>query len=235
MPAPDPRPAPAGEAAGRSRARVVVAVVLAVLAPVAALAFAVADAAHDRPAQAAVAASPSSPAPAVPSPTSSLPPLPDSPGPPPTSATAVPVRLEIPAIGVDTGLEDLGLEPDGRLATPSDWPTAGWYAGGVRPGDPGPAIVAGHVDSYRGPAVFFRLDRLRAGDTAVVTRADGTRLTFVVESAARYPKADFPTSEVYGPTPTPVLELITCTGVFDRAARSYEDNLVVTTTLRTGA
>ena len=175
------------------------------------------------------------PTPATVSPSSSpnptLPPLPDKPAPLGTTTTAAPVRLQVPAIGVDTGLESLGLVADGSMAPPSTFPEAGWYAKGVRPGDPGPAIIAGHVDSYQGPAVFYDLSKLAKGDTVVVTRADKSVVRFVVDSKAQYPKAHFPTADVYGPTPTPELRLITCTGIFDRSVRSYEDNLVVTAVL----
>ncbi|MHA3703224.1 class F sortase [Jatrophihabitans sp. YIM 134969] len=163
--------------------------------------------------------------------TESLPPLPASPAPLGGTRTAAPLRLQIPSIGVDTGLENLGLESDGSLQPPTAFPMAGWYARGVRPGDPGPAIVAGHVDSYRGPAVFYDLGKLQPGDVVLVTRADRSTLKFVVDSKAQYAKAQFPTAAVYGPTPTPELRLITCTGIFDRSKRSYEDNLVVTAVL----
>lgn len=176
------------------------------------------------------AAAPTSVAPTT-SATSTLPPLPAKPAPLGASTTAAPIRLQVPAIGVDTALENLGIIADGSLAPPSSFPEAGWYTKGVRPGDPGPAIIAGHVDSYQGPAVFFDLPKLKKGDTVLVTRADKSVVRFVVDSKAQYPKAQFPTSAVYGPTPTPELRLITCTGVFDRSVRSYEDNLVVTAVL----
>ena len=146
-------------------------------------------------------------------------------------SVASPVRLRIPAIGVDTGLEPLGLLPDGTLEAPHEWGMAGWYADGVRPGDPGPAVIAGHVDSRNGPAVFFRLRDLRVGATAIVRTSDGQSVRFVVDTVRRYPKATFPTALVYGPTPLPELRLVTCTGTFDWAARSYLDNLVVSARL----
>lgn len=164
-------------------------------------------------------------------PVTSLAPLPAEPAPLAASATTAPVRVQVPAIGVDSALENLGLLADGELASPSTFPVAGWYAEGVRPGDPGPAIIAGHIDSVAGPAVFYDLGALEPGDPVLVTRADGTVVRFTVESKAQYAKAQFPTDAVYGPTPTPELRLITCTGVFDRSARSYEDNLVVTAVL----
>ena len=141
--------------------------------------------------------------------------------------TARPVRLAIDAIDVHTGLQPLGLLPDGSLQSPARWDRAGWYADGVVPGQVGPAIIAGHVDSTNGPAVFFRLGELRAGDPVRVTLHNGQRLIFVVDGVRRYPKSGFPTATVYGPTPDPELRLVTCTGRFDRIAGSYVDNLVV--------
>jgi len=138
-----------------------------------------------------------------------------------------PVRLAIPAIGVATPLVRLGRERDGSMQVPVDFARAGWFAEGPAPGQVGPAVIAGHVDSRTGPAVFFRLRDLRPGDTVQVELADGARLTFVVEQARRFPKATFPTAEVFGPAPWAALRLVTCGGDFDRARGSYRDNLVV--------
>jgi len=142
-------------------------------------------------------------------------------------SASVPVRLEIPAIGVATRLVRLGLDPDGAMEVPKDFASAGWFAGGPVPGQVGPAVIAGHVDSRTGPAVFYRLRALRPGQAILVQRADGVRLRFVVEQARSYPKAGFPTAAVFGPVPSAALRLITCTGAFDRARGSYRDNLVV--------
>jgi hypothetical protein len=138
-----------------------------------------------------------------------------------------PVRLTIPAIGVATPLVRLGRERDGSMQVPVDFARAGWFAEGPSPGQVGPAVIAGHVDSRTGPAVFFRLRELHPGDTVQVELADGARLTFVVEQARRFPKATFPTAEVFGPAPWAALRLVTCGGDFDRARGSYRDNLVV--------
>jgi hypothetical protein len=138
-----------------------------------------------------------------------------------------PARLEIPAIGVSTPLVRLGLLADGTMEVPRDYGVAGWFTGGPMPGQLGPAVVAGHVDSRTGPAVFYRLRDLRPGDQLRVVRADGRVVRFEVESLARYPKREFPDDEVFGATTTPALRLITCAGDFDRSQRSYRDNLVV--------
>jgi Sortase domain len=138
-----------------------------------------------------------------------------------------PVRLEIPAIGVSTSLLRLGLEPDGAMEVPGDFGRAGWFAEGPAPGQVGPSVIAGHVDSRTGPAVFYRLRDLRPGDPVLVERADGSRLRFLVERARGFPKTTFPTQDVFGPVPAAELRLITCGGEFDRARGSYRDNLVV--------
>jgi LPXTG-site transpeptidase (sortase) family protein len=144
---------------------------------------------------------------------------------------ALPVRLQIPAIDVSTPLVKLGRLPDGSLQVPKHWDTAGWYDKGPRPGQPGPAVILGHVDSTRGPAVFYQLRALRPGDTVRVGLADGRVLVFRVQRIQRYPKDEFPTEAVYFPTLNRELRLITCGGEFDYAARSYLDNVVVYATL----
>jgi hypothetical protein len=147
-------------------------------------------------------------------------------GPDPSGTAVRPARVRVPAIGVDAPLEELTLDAAGALQAPTRFGDAGWYAAGTVPGDVGPAVIAGHVDSRTGPAVFFRLSELRPGDLVEVARG-GTWVRFQVVAVERYPKSRFPTDRVYGPTPDPQLRLITCGGVFDRARRSYLDNTVV--------
>lgn len=138
-----------------------------------------------------------------------------------------PVHLTVTSIGVSTGLQPLRLGSDGSLQAPTKWEIAGWYADGIVPGEVGPAVIAGHIDSTRGPAVFYRLRELAAGATISVTNQDGKVLSFVVDDVRDYPKDRFPTKVVYGPTPTPELRLISCTGEFDHSSHSYLDNIVV--------
>lgn len=142
--------------------------------------------------------------------------------------SASPARIEIPAIGVSSALVRLGLNPDGTMQVPGDYGVAGWFTGGPAPGDTGPAVIAGHVDSRSGPAIFFRLGALRPGDAIKIVRVDGTTVRFVADNIARFPKRAFPTQAVFGPAPDPVLRLITCGGRFDRSRRSYVDNVIVT-------
>jgi sortase (surface protein transpeptidase) len=140
---------------------------------------------------------------------------------------ARPVELTIPRIGVHTALEKLGRTPQGTLQVPDSTTIAGWYTGSPRPGEIGSSIIAGHIDSTAGPAVFFRLRLLRKGDLVYVQRADGTLVVFSVSAEHMYPKNDFPTEQVYGPVPDAELRLITCGGTFDPATGSYLSNVVV--------
>jgi Sortase domain len=145
--------------------------------------------------------------------------------------TPVPVRLEIPSIGVSTRLQRLGRAGDGTVEVPSEWGVAGWYADGTRPGDPGSAVILGHVDSKSGPAVFYRLRELRPGDKVEVVRAGGSRVRFTVERVEHYDKQRFPTDDVYYPTLTPRLRLVTCGGAFDPDTGHYRDNVIAFATL----
>ncbi|WP_456992339.1 class F sortase [Geodermatophilus sp. SYSU D01105] len=142
---------------------------------------------------------------------------------------SVPVRLDIPRIGVHTELTSLGLNPDGTVAVPPVAPgaPAGWYQYLASPGEPGPAVLLGHVDSRRGPAVFYLLQDLEPSDAVVVSRADGRSVVFAVESVRTYPKTAFPSQAVYGSTEDPVLRLVTCGGAFDSAQGTYLANVVV--------
>ena len=140
--------------------------------------------------------------------------------------TGLPTWLKVSAIGLDTPLEALRIGADGALTPPKDFDKAGWFADGTRPGDVGPAVIAGHVDSRRGKAVFYDLRKLIKGDRIDVVRG-GRTVRFRVFSTEWYPKTMFPTNKVYGPTPDRQLRLITCGGVFDHRLRSYKDNLVV--------
>jgi LPXTG-site transpeptidase (sortase) family protein len=137
-----------------------------------------------------------------------------------------PVRLSIPAIGVDTSLMRLGLAPEGAMAVPPGRFPAGWFTGSPTPGSAGPSVIAGHV-TYNGPGVFFRLGQLRPGDRVRVSRRDGTTVTFAVMTVQQYAKDAFPTAAVYGFSADPELRLITCSGDYDHAHHRYDDNLVV--------
>jgi hypothetical protein len=141
-------------------------------------------------------------------------------------ARSTPVRLRIDAIGVDTDLVGLGLETDGTMEVPDGAFPAGWYRGAPSPGELGPAVIVGHVDWAGEPGVFADLGGLTTGDEVTVTRQDGTTAVFVITGIRHVAKRDFPTAAVYGDLDHPGLRLITCGGVFDQDAASYEDNVI---------
>lgn len=146
----------------------------------------------------------------------------------PASTTAVTVtRVSIPSIGVDALTEMLHRNAAGNLLPPHAWQSAGWYQEGTVPGQIGPAIIAGHIDSAIGPAVFARLDQLQPGATVAVSLSTGQDVTFIVTGSIDVSKNAFPTDEVYGPTPDPQLRLISCTGTFNQAIGHYDSNIVV--------
>jgi hypothetical protein len=157
-----------------------------------------------------------------------------SPSPSPAAAplpASPPVRIVIPSISVDSSVRPIGLAPDGSLAVPQPGPfedTAAWFSKSPTPGQPGPSIVEGHVDTTRGPSVFFKLGALRPGAKIVVHRADRVVVTFTVDAVRDYPKSAFPTATVYGAENLnrPALRLITCSD-FDTATRHHTGNEVV--------
>lgn len=143
---------------------------------------------------------------------------------------SVPRSISIPRIGVTSSLLNLGANPDNTIEVPAgaDVDKAGWFNGSPSPGQDGPSVILGHIDSQRsGPSVFFKLGGLKNGDTAYVTRDDGKRLPFTVYRVARFAKSSFPTTTVYGNTPGPELRLITCGGRFDPRLGHHLDNIVI--------
>ena len=176
------------------------------------------------------AAAPTGRAPEVPVPRGRWAPAPLSSAQP----VAVPVSLAIPAIGVQTPLTRLGLTPAGALQVPTSTSVAGWYTASPRPGQTGAAVIAGHVDSRTGAAVFFRLRLLRSGELVYVRRGDGSLAVFRITAVQMYAKVRFPTAAVYGPVPDAELRLITCGGTFDQAAGHYLSNVIVSATLDPG-
>jgi sortase (surface protein transpeptidase) len=209
-------------------------VALAVVAVIALVVALTGQQAAPRPAAAAGSASASASADSVPEPADEGPAEPAAPPssepPAPAEQVAAPVSVSVPAIGVESSLVDLGLNADGTVEVPplERDDEAGWYTPGPAPGEVGPAILLGHVDSAEwGPGVFFELGAMEPGDEISVARADGSVAVFAVDRVEVHRKDDFPTIEVYGNTDDPQLRLITCGGAFDAGARSYEDNVIV--------
>lgn len=146
-------------------------------------------------------------------------------------ARSRPVSLSVPAIGLRANLTTLGLNANRTVQVPMFFGVPGWYRLGPSPGQLGSAVILGHVDSYAGPAVFFRLGDLKVGNVVTVTLADHATLHFSVIGVAMYSKSHFPDRLVYGPRPYSALQLVTCGGVFDDATGHYLSNLVVYTSL----
>jgi hypothetical protein len=139
-----------------------------------------------------------------------------------------PVLLSIPKLNLETGFEEpLGLQSDGSIEIPEGYTSVGWYKFGPTPGEIGPAVILGHVDSYEGPAVFFSLGQLEIGDDILVTRADGSNAKFKVSEVERNSQDTFPTRKVYGDINHAGLRLVTCSGVFDKGQQRYSHNLIV--------
>jgi sortase (surface protein transpeptidase) len=142
---------------------------------------------------------------------------------------SAPSRLIIPAIGVSARVITVGVQRNGHMAVPelADANRAAWFRHGPVPGEPGTAVIVGHLDSRDGPAVFYRLKELRKGNLITVTRRDGQLVRFKVSSVVTVSKAKFPAEKVYDLTDRIELRLISCGGPFDRATQSYQDNVIV--------
>jgi sortase (surface protein transpeptidase) len=146
----------------------------------------------------------------------------------PLLPSAAPVLLRIPDVGIEATFErPLGIGADGAVEVPDSNDEVGWYKYGPTPGELGPAVILGHVDSYLGPAVFYPLGQLEVGDEIFVDRADGVTATFVVTKLSRHPQNQFPTVDVYGDIDYAGLRLITCSGVYSHNTLRYSHNLIV--------
>ncbi|MEN9920966.1 MAG: hypothetical protein RL538_859 [Candidatus Parcubacteria bacterium] len=145
-----------------------------------------------------------------------------------TLPESLPVKLMIPSINLSSEFEaPLGLQKDGEIEVPKGYEKVGYYKHGPTPGELGPAVILGHVDSVDGPAVFFSLGQLKEGDEIRVERADGTIAVFAVTEMERLPQSNFPTRKVYGDIDHAGLRLITCTGTYERDKLRYTHNLIV--------
>jgi hypothetical protein len=175
------------------------------------------------------------PATSTPPPVTSGPTAPPTLTPDPFAARGAPVRLEIPAIRVDAALETGGFTKEGAIGAPKDWDKAAWHSAGFRPGEPGNALIAGHLDNDRGgPAVFWDLNELAVGDEVRVTYANGESLTFQVGESELVDSTvqDSQTFDrILGPADEPRLNLMTCDGAWDQGAATYTKRLVVFTRL----
>ncbi|MEP6752756.1 MAG: class F sortase [Candidatus Dormiibacterota bacterium] len=142
----------------------------------------------------------------------------------------LPVRLMISKIGVDARIEARGLDAGRNILTPKDFHDVAWYNLGPLPGQPGNALMNGHVDWWTGSAVFTRLSQLRPGDIITVVRGDGTHLSFKV-TGRRVVAADARVAALFAPSKVASLTLITCTGAWDPSILSATHRLLVSAVL----
>ncbi|MFD1020619.1 class F sortase [Thalassobacillus hwangdonensis] len=148
-----------------------------------------------------------------------------------SQASIIPTRVVIPSIGVDAPITANGFTPDGGMEVPDNDTDVGWFEPGTKPGNSGNAILAGHVDSYKGPAVFFDLKELEAGAEIHLYGDDEEKLTFVVQRIVSYPTEEAPLREIFGPSNEVGLNLLTCTGLYDQESEDHLERLVVYTKL----
>jgi sortase (surface protein transpeptidase) len=142
-----------------------------------------------------------------------------------------PVRISIPAIGVNAPVIPLGLNADQTMQVPSNPADTGWFQPGPEPGEVGPAVVVGHLNTRSGPAVFQNLNKLRAGQVITIRLQGGSTVRFVARSMIRVSKSHFPTNRVYAKTKQPTLRLITCAGPLNRSTGHHSQNYIVFATI----
>ena len=209
---------PAPPAAGRSLLWPLAAVGLGFL-----LVYNSLDASAGVPPAPAVVSLPAPSKPASPAPSAS------ASAPSPGLPRSEPVRIRIRSIAVDAPFTPLSIGPSGQLNAPPahDANLVGWFKVGATPGERGTSVVAGHVDTKTGPAVFLLLSTLKSGNTVDIARRDGTIVSFEVDEVETFSKADFPDERVYADTGKAQLRLITCGGEYNKKKKDYEDNVVV--------
>jgi LPXTG-site transpeptidase (sortase) family protein len=148
------------------------------------------------------------------------------------SVVAQPKRLIVPRLQIDVPLESVGITPDGEMAVPKDAAIPGWYKGGVRPGERGNAVIAGHKDTFLGTAgVFLKLGTLQPGDEVETEDLTGNVFRYRVTVVHEYDAEHSPMDQIFGPNTKATLQLITCSGSWSAKRRSYEKRTVVFTEL----
>lgn len=140
----------------------------------------------------------------------------------------IPQSISIPAIQVDATVESVGMDSQGRMDIPRNSDNTAWYSPGFRPGQKGNAVIDGHLDKVTGaPAVFWNISKLSTGDKIIITDDKGQQFTFQVTDTEKYPYNEFPLQQVFGPSDKAMLNLITCQGNWNSAAKNYSHRFVV--------
>lgn len=138
----------------------------------------------------------------------------------------LPIQIQIPAININAAVVPVGLNSDNSLEIPPE-NEAGWYKYGAVPGQTGSSVIDGHLDTDTGPAIFWKLNKLKPGDQIIIGFGNGSKKTFIVSDSKTFPQDNFPTSEVYGNHGFAGLNLVTCAGTYSRSLGRYSDNIVV--------
>jgi len=138
-----------------------------------------------------------------------------------------PSILAIPSLNLTAPFEPLGLNSNHTIEVPKNNMGVGWFIYGAKPGEAGAAVIVGHLDSVSGPAIFENLGKIKPGNNIVITRADGSVVTYRVDSISKFSQDNFPTEVVYGPVSYAAVRIITCSGIWDKQAGHYSQNLVV--------
>lgn len=155
----------------------------------------------------------------------------DDPDATPPPQGPMPVRLVIPSLHIDAPIEDVGMDDDGSMGSPSTADSVAWFQPGFVPGEPGNAVIAGHVDWVDRAAVFWFVKNLGVGDEVDVVYDDGSQTAFTVDDVEQYNDVDTPLGEIFGTSDQPHLNLVTCAGVFSQVTHSYNQRTVIYTTL----
>jgi LPXTG-site transpeptidase (sortase) family protein len=147
---------------------------------------------------------------------------------------STPIKIKVPKISVEATIESVGLDNQGRMDVPKNVVNVAWYNLGVKPGEKGNSVFAGHYDKPDGsPSVFFKLDRLKKGDSIEVVDQTGYNLEFVVTETRIVPTDKFPLQEVFGQTDKIRVNLITCGGEWNKEKKEYSERTIVFAELKT--
>lgn len=151
----------------------------------------------------------------------------------PSPTPALPDRISIPAIGVNAAVESVGLDSQKRMDVPRTPEDVAWYNLGARPGERGSAVIDGHLDTPTGaPAVFWNLNKLTPSDTITIHDSKGGKYTFVVTSVVSYPYDQVPLQKIFADNSVTGLNLITCSGTWDKGQKNYSQRTVVYSVLK---
>jgi LPXTG-site transpeptidase (sortase) family protein len=149
----------------------------------------------------------------------------------PPMVIGLPLTLQIPKLNIDSTVEEVGITKNQEMETPAVVGRVGWYKLGVRPGQYGSAVIAGHYDTQTGgEGVFYNLVKLVSGDEVIVVDNNGNKYTYIVVQSRTFDPGY--ADSVFNPADQKYLNLITCDGAWDIDKNSYNKRLVIFTVMR---